>query len=176
MTAKDIKIERAWAMPNKWTFTIKPIWKLIQEELTDGVWIDPFCGKYSPATIKNDLNPEIEADFHLDALIFLQKQKTNCADGAFYDPPYSMHQAAEVYKKYGIEKLKHGVANMKYWSDIKKELARIIMVGGKAICCGWNTGGIGKNGGFDMCRILIVNHGGNKNDTLVTVERKNTLL
>ena len=36
-------IERKWAMPNKNTFSIKPIKELILDELTDGVWIDPFA-------------------------------------------------------------------------------------------------------------------------------------
>jgi len=32
--------------------------------------------------------------------------------------------------------------------------------------------GIGKNRGFEMTRILLVPHGGSKNDTIVTVETK----
>jgi len=32
--------------------------------------------------------------------------------------------------------------------------------------------GIGKNRGFEMVEILLVPHGGSKNDTIVTVERK----
>jgi hypothetical protein len=31
----DMRIERIWAMPNKWTFTIKPIRELIKEEMTE---------------------------------------------------------------------------------------------------------------------------------------------
>lgn len=33
--------------------------------------------------------------------------------------------------------------------------------------------GLGKNRGFKMTRILLVAHGGSKNDTIVTVEIKN---
>ena len=36
-----MKIEKIWAMPNKNTFSIKPIKKLIEEEKTQGLWIDP---------------------------------------------------------------------------------------------------------------------------------------
>ena len=32
--------------------------------------------------------------------------------------------------------------------------------------------GLGKNRGFEMLEILLVPHGGSKNDTIVTVERK----
>ena len=61
---------------------------------------------------------------------------------------------------------------MKYWADCKNEIARIIKPGGKAICFGWNSMGLGKNRGFKMERILLVPYGGSKNDTIVTVEKK----
>lgn len=32
-----MKIERQWAMPNKWTFRIKPIKELLMQEITDGL-------------------------------------------------------------------------------------------------------------------------------------------
>lgn len=61
-------IERKWAMSNKWTFTIPPIRDLLKEEMTEGVWVDPFAGENSPASITNDLNPDRRADCHMDAL------------------------------------------------------------------------------------------------------------
>lgn len=42
---KKIKFERVWAMPSKWTFTIKPIKKFLQEEVSGSFWIDPFAGE-----------------------------------------------------------------------------------------------------------------------------------
>ncbi len=60
-------INRFWAMPNKWTFQIKPIAELLTRYVGDGKgWIDPFAGMYSPAEITNDLNPEMKALFHKD--------------------------------------------------------------------------------------------------------------
>ncbi len=35
-----------------------------------------------------------------------------------------------------------------------------------------NSMGMGKNRGFEIQRILLVPHGGNHNDTIVTVEKK----
>ena len=63
-----MRIDRIWAMPNKWTFQIPPIAALLKEEMTGGIWIDPFAGKSSPAHIKNDLNPKCSAAYHMDAL------------------------------------------------------------------------------------------------------------
>jgi len=81
-----MRIDRIWAMPNKWTFQIPPIAALLKEEMTGGIWIDPFAGKSSPAHIKNDLNPKCSAAYHMDALEFLKLFDNDSADGILYDP------------------------------------------------------------------------------------------
>jgi hypothetical protein len=61
-----MRVYREWAMPNKWTFLIKPIKELLDKYVLDGKdWIDPFAGDNSPAGITNDLNPKSPAQFHL---------------------------------------------------------------------------------------------------------------
>jgi hypothetical protein len=168
-------ITRKWAMPNKNTFTIKPIRVLIEKYIgvfgqLSKVIVDPFANTSRYGTITNDINPEMPTDFHLDALEFLQKLDTASADMVLYDPPFSLNQAIKCYKSYGKDKF--NVGNMQYWARCKDEIARIIKPSGVVICCGWNTNGLGKNRNFEMLEILIVHHGGSKNDTLVTVELK----
>lgn len=77
-----------------------------------------------------------------------------------------------MYKSYGKDKLTVHVSNMGYWAKCKDEVARILKPAGVAIICGWSSNGIGKNRGFEMNEILLVPHGGSKNDTIVTVEHK----
>lgn len=166
-----MRIERIWAMPNKWTFTIKPIKELLVDEVNEGLWCDPFAGKHSPAQVTNDLNESNTTTHHLDALDFLQKQESEKYDGVLYDPPYSITQAKQCYDGFGKDMFVE-VTRMDYWSRCKNEMKRILKTNGKVICFGWNTMGLGKNRGFEMSRILIVPHGGSRNDTLVTVERK----
>lgn len=152
-------------MPSLWTFTIKPIRELVERNVGTGKgWIDPFAGNNSPAFLRNDIEEKTAASYHFDALTFLKKQKDNLFDGCLYDPPYSITQARNYGKK--------EFASMKYWADCKKEVARIIKPGGKAICFGWSSMGIGKTRGFEMIEILLVPHGGSKNDTICTVEVK----
>ena len=164
-------IRRIWAMPNRLTFTIKPIKELIERYVT-GVVVDPFANSSKYGTITNDLNPEFKTDYNLDALTFLRKLDDGIADVVLFDPPYSISQAAECYKNYGKAKLEKNVANMGYWGDCKNEVARITKTGGVVVICGWSSNGIGINRNFKMIEILIVPHGGSKNDTIVTVERK----
>lgn len=59
-----MQIERKWAMPNSETFSIKPIKELLQEEVDDGIWLDPFARNSKIATITNDLNPNCDTDYH----------------------------------------------------------------------------------------------------------------
>lgn len=170
---EDLIITKTWAMPNSKTFTIKPIKEFVEVEVhKGGVIVDPFANSCKYGTITNDLNPEFETDYHIDALEFLKQIDSDSVDLVLYDPPYSISQAAEMYKSYGKDKLKINVANMKYWSECKNEIARILKRHGRVICCGWNTNGLGKNRNFEMTEILIVAHGGSKNDTLVTLEYK----
>lgn len=159
--------ERVWAMPNKWTFTIKPIRELLLEEMTDGIWLDPLCGKHSPVDWKycNDLSIDMFCRYHMDALEWLRGIRSNFASGIIKDPPYSFTQAT---RRYGGK----GYGNKRYWSLLRDEIGRIIKPGGKAICCGWNSGGLGLKRGFTLQRILLVPHGGGRNDTIVTVETK----
>ena len=158
-------------MPSRHTFTIKPIKHLLDQELTDGLWLDPFCGEHSPATLTNDLNTSIEAHHHQDAYEFLIDFDACQADGILFDPPYSVRQVSECYKRFGYN-VTQQTTQSSWYSKLKDEIARIIKGGGKVICCGWNSQGIGKTRGFEMNRILLVPHGGPHNDTIVTVETK----
>lgn len=168
-----MEINRVWAMPDSRTFNIEPIRKLLCRYCKEGMTIiDPFANKSKFGTITNDLNPEYDTDYHLDALEFLKTMKSSSADIVLYDPPYSLTQAAQCYSSYGKDKLEINVANMKYWKLCKDNISRIVRNGGQSICFGWNTNGIGKNRNFELKEILIIAHGGSRNDTIVTVEKK----
>jgi hypothetical protein len=165
-----IRIDRVWSMPSRWTFKIKPIHDFVYEYVGRGfIWVDPFAGFNSPAQITNDLNPESPAKFHLDAMEFLKSLPEKSADGVLFDPPYSPLQIMECYKGFGVEKYN---TKMNFWSDCKNEIDRIVKPGGYVLCFGWNTMGMGKNRGYEMEHILLVPHGGSRNDTICTAEKK----
>jgi len=167
-------INRVWAMPNKWTFKIKPIKELLNRYVEDGKgWIDPFAGMFSPAEYTNDLNPKCKADHHLESLEFakLMKEKLGTVNGCIFDPPYSLTQVSRSYKDMGKEY--HNVNDRTgAFTKTRDIIAQIIKLKGLVIYFGWNTNAFGKKRGFEIIEILIVAHGGNRNDTLVTVEKK----
>lgn len=162
-----LRMERIWAMPNKLTFQIKPIKDLLREEMTSGLWIDPFAGVYSPASITNDLNMERKTMYHMDALDFLKMFDAESVDGVLYDPPYSPRQVRECYDN--IDGRIKWDGTTRFWSETKDEVQRILRPDGKVICFGWNSMGCGISCGFRMTRILMVPHGGMRNDTICTV-------
>lgn len=172
----DILFKRAWAMPNGKTFSIKPIKEFIEDDYqhyqNGGVIVEPFAGDSVYGTITNDLNPDKNTTHHMDALEFLKSLPDNSADMVLYDPPYSITQAATLYKSYGKERLECSVANMRYWKLCKDNVARILKKGGVCLSFGWNTNGLGKGRGFELTQVLIVAHGGSKNDTLCVREYK----
>ena len=165
-------------MPNKNTFSIKPIREFLNTYLDDviknnGVIVDPFSGgvRLTANSVTNDLNPEIEADSHLDALEFLKGVPDESADAVLYDPPYSLRQVVECYKGFG--KIVTQEDTKSSWrARHLDEIERILKPGGKAFCFGWNSNGVGKKRHFRLISVLIVAHGGSKNDTICTCEVK----
>lgn len=120
-----MKLERIWGFPSKNTFSIKPISLLLTEEVSEGLWIDPFANSSKVATITNDLNTEYDTDYHMDALDFLRLFSDNEVDGVLYDPPYSNRQVSEVYKGVGLPVNKETTQST-FWGNQKKEIARIV--------------------------------------------------
>jgi hypothetical protein len=147
-----MEITRKWAMPNKRTFTIKPIREIICRYKKEGLWLDPFPFPYKE-----------------DALKYLSTFEDNCADGVLFDPPYSPRQLKECYDSQGM--VLHDTKSS-VWANWKDKIASVIKQGGLCLSFGWSSQGLGKNRGFEIIEIMLVAHGGNHNDTIVVVERK----
>jgi len=158
-------------MANKWTFQIPPIAALLARYVGDGKgWVDPFAGMSSPAELKNDLNPDMPTQYHLDALDFLE-QLSGQFRGILFDPPYSYHQMKECYEEIGKGEITARHAT-NFYGDLRHAISDKIILGGIAISFGWNSIGMGKTHGFEIVEILLVCHGRAHNDTIVTVDRK----
>lgn len=162
-------------MPNSNTFSIKCIEKLINKYLKpEMLSVDPFANTCKLAAITNDLNPEYDTDYHLDAVDFLKMFDSNSVDFVFYDPPYSLRQVSEVYKSVGVEVTTETTQSIWRTKHIN-EIARILKPNGIVMCFGWNSSGVGITRGMELLEVLLVCHGGSHNDTICTVEKKTQL-
>ena len=167
----NVKFTRVWCMPDKYTFNIKPIRKLLDYYVGDGKgWIDPFSGEESPAEITNDINPQRKAKYHLHAVDFCKQLNGTLYNGVLFDPPYSLRQVKECYDSVGID-MSFEDSKM-FPTNVKDLIAPKIRPNGTVICCGWDSTGFGKGRGFELIELLLVCHGGRHNDTIVTVEKR----
>lgn len=172
-------INRIWEMPNSRTFKIRAFTKLIKKYAVDGfIILDPFANEHSIKEhlanckyISNDLDPKYQCDYSLEANDFLRQFEDGSVDMVLYDPPYTPRQVKEVYTTL------HRTVTMSdtqasYWSSFKKEISRVLKPNGICISFGWSSNGIGKVNSMQIIEILLVAHGGSKNDTIATVEVK----
>lgn len=183
---RGVKFTRIWAMPNHETFKIVPIAKLLKRYVPERYaydWVDPFCGDNSPAWWRNDHDTKKgePGAWHMEALKFAEFMRKNLStpegvlhqnlDGILFDPPYSFRQISEHYKSVG-QKANKLHTSMAFYEKVKSAFCELIRPGGYAISFGWNTNGFGRARGFVIVEILMIAHGGSKNDTIVVVERK----
>tara|TARA_R100000654_G_scaffold64781_1_gene92480 strand:- start:242 stop:802 length:561 start_codon:yes stop_codon:yes gene_type:complete len=179
-----MKVIRIKDKPNSETFQIKEFFKIIQNyHVSCRSSIDPFARNTRNmfpdqdlygnnfSHITNDLNENCDTDYHMDALDFLKMFESRSIDFVLFDPPYSLRQVKECYNSVGVDNMTQHQS--KYWySDLKNEIARITIPGAIVISFGWNSNGMGKNRNFRIEEIIMCSHGGNHNDTIMTIERK----
>lgn len=151
--------------PKKYTFEM-PLVKRFVEVNSFGKVLNLFAGK----TILNldetrvDLNKDMPADYHMDSYDFVLMAIENkwVYDTIIFDPPYNLRKSREKYNGIYTSRLR----------KIRTLLPQILKIGGIIINFGYDTTGMGKKRGFEKEHVLIINHGGDHNDTLCLIERK----
>lgn len=166
--------KRAWAMPNSETFTIPPINDFVCRYTRDKFVIDPFARNSQLAQITNDLNPETNAKFHMDAEEFVKKILSDGIkfDVALFDPPYSPRQISECYQNIGRKATMKDTQNTALYRKVRNYMDELIKPEGFVLSFGWNSNGMGKTRGYKIVELLLVAHGGGHNDTICIAEQK----
>ena len=162
-------------MPNGNTFSVPPIGGFVQSFLKGSrVSIDPFARNKRWATHTNDLNPNTEAEHHMDAEAFLHMLAGRGvkADLILFDPPYSPRQISECYKSIGMEVGMKETQNAALYARVKNAIMGVLSEQAVVLSFGWNSSGMGKKHGFEQIEILLVAHGGGHNDTICLAERR----
>lgn len=164
-----IVYERMWTMPSKWTFDMRPVVDLLDFYSVGDGWADPFGAKNKIAEYTNNFQ-----DGGPDAFEFMQSFEDHFLAGVLFDPPYSMEQVKRSYGAVGISNWQTRFGNNKNggFPNVKDEISRTLKPGGIVISFGWNSNGLGKGRGFIIERVVNLAHGGNRHDTIITVERK----
>lgn len=164
-----MKFSRQWAMPNADTFSVPCIGDFVKSYMT-GVSVDPFARNKRWATHTNDLNPNTEAEYHMDAVAFLEMLAGQGvkAGVVLLDPPYSPGQIKECYaiagKSFGMTDAQNGAL----YSNVRSAAMKLCTIGTHVLSFGWNSCGMGPK--FEQREIMLVAHGGAHNDTICLAE------
>ena len=150
-----ITMERVWTMPSHRTFTMPPVKKLIKQE---------------SAGCKNIIEP-FPFQSKIDVFDYLQSIPDESADLALVDPPYTRRQVSEHYKEQGV-KVTGWHTSSGWTTKVKREVARKIKPGGKAITFGYDSAGLHKKNGMQIYRILLCHSGVDHYDLICTCDRK----
>lgn len=162
-----MRISRIWQMPSTDTFDVPAIGEFVKSYLRQSkISVDPFARNKKWATYTNDLNPETSAEYHMDAVEFLEFLKSQGIqpDLIILDPPYSLHQVTKSYSRYGDKRVNA-------LTPVYDLCAEMLPVNGVTLSFGFNTNGICRDG-FEIEQIMLVAHGGHHNDTICMAERR----
>jgi hypothetical protein len=151
--------------PKKFTFE-QPQLKRWIEQRSRGKVLNLFAGntRLLLDEVRVDSNPRMPADYHMDAhqFVAMAREKNLKFDTVILDPPYTMRKSREKYQGHQIGK----------FTQLKDQLMPILAPDATVIQLGWSSTGMGKVRGFRMDAICLVNHSGDHDDTIVTVERR----
>lgn len=148
---------------NRYTFSVKSIRKWVENQC-EGYTLNAFAGKTKLQLVdevRNDLDVEAEADYHMDAVDFVKSWTGDLFDTVLLDPPYSFRKSMEMY----------GGRKASRFRQLKDELSSIMIHGGIVITFGYHSVCMGMGRGFTVERIALFSHGGAIHDTIATVER-----
>lgn len=150
----------------RYTFKNKKV-KAWVEENAEGYVLNLFAGKYrlNCDEVRNDLDENMDAGFHMDALDFLKywhENKLVKFNTVLLDPPYSFRKCMTKY---------NGVVSSRFY-QVKNHILDILAPHGIVITFGYHSNSMGKNRGFKQEHLLVMSHGGAIHDTFAIIERK----
>ena len=152
---------------HRYTFSIRPIREWVESNC-EGRVLNLFAGitKLDIDEVRNDMDMESLAEYHMDAVEFLRSWHGEKFDTILLDPPYAYRKSMEMYK--GIK--------CSPFKQLKDEITRVLKIGGKVITFGYHSNTMGQFRGFIIEKICLFSHGGAIHDTIASVERYNNLV
>ena len=147
----------------RYTFESPKIKKWVEEN-SSGLILNLFAGRtrLNPFEVRVDVDPEMDANFHMDALDFVCDSYANSFDTIILDPPYSYRKSMEMY-------------NGNYSSRFKliaDNIPRILNPDGRVISFGYHSTFMGKKRGFYLDTMCVFAHGGAQHCTIAIIEKE----
>jgi hypothetical protein len=147
---------------NRYTFHIRPVREWVENNC-EGRVLNLFAGKTRLRVneIRNDKDVEMPANYHLDALEFLNTWQGPRFNTILLDPPYAYRKSMELYK---------GIVCSPF-RRLKDAAVNCLEPGGIVITFGYHSIVMGRVRAFQLEKIGLFSHGGAIHDTIASVER-----
>jgi hypothetical protein len=151
----------------RYTFRNNRIREWVENHCEGPYVLNLFAGKYRLnlpeewREIRNDLNPDMDAEFHQDSLDFVRGCQRKFST-VILDPPYSYRKCMTKYQ---------GVISSAF-NQVKNKVVDILEPNGIVITFGYHSNVMGQRRGFEQEHILLMSHGGAIHDTIAVIERK----
>lgn len=164
-------LTRLFSMPNGDTFSMKPVADFIARHADrTGLVVDPFARNSRIGDLRNDLNPKTDAEYHMNAIDFLESlaDRTDITT-VLFDPPYSPRQISECYAEAGLTATMKDTQNARFYKACRDAMKKFLMPGDIVLSFGWNSIGMGAE--WERLETMLVYHGGAHNDTICCADR-----
>ncbi|MDR5657661.1 hypothetical protein RH831_10785 [Halodesulfurarchaeum sp. HSR-GB] len=148
---------------NRWTFENKKIRRYVEDKL-EGRVLNATAGKthlkHDQDVIRNDIDPEKDADVHVDVRDLLDEFEPESFDTVVYDPPFTKSQADTTYN----------TDHPGYGQAVKSVFDDLLRPGGQLIQVGYTSNGMPLDWGYERTHIGLMNTFGRQYDILITVD------
>ena len=150
-------------MLGRWTFEYSAARDIVREEMGGRV-LNACAGKtklnHDGEIVRNDLNPERDADTHVDVAEIAAHFEPQSFDTVLFDPPFDETQAEDKYD---------GLHAKDVYAALE-QFRELVRPGGKVVCFGWNSWGMRSFPAFERSRTTLLQRGPIHRDVIVTVD------
>ena len=154
-------------MLSRWTFDYEPARSIVEEHMHGRV-LNACAGKtklqHDDEIVRNDLNPDRDADVHLDVAEIADHFEQMSFDTVLFDPPFDQKQAEEKYD---------GVHASDVYSALR-QFNELVRPGGHVITFGWNSWGMRSFPAFERVETVLLQRGPLHRDFIVSVDKRTT--
>lgn len=149
----------------RWTFEYQPAREFVEDRLHGRV-LNACAGKtkldHDGEVVRNDLNPERDADLHVDVTEIADHFVTGEFDVVVFDPPFDDHQAEDKYDGLRADSV----------LEAFQQFQKLVRPNGHVITFGWNSWGMTSIDAFDREETVLLQRGPCLRDVIVTVDRR----
>lgn len=151
----------------RWSFQYTPAREFVEDRLHGRV-LNACAGKtvleHDDEILRNDLNPDRDADLHVDVCEIAKHVEPGSVDTVVFDPPFDDEQAEDKYDSLRADDV---LAAFEQFNEL-------VRPGGCVITFGWNSWGMSSHPSFVREETVLFQRGPCLRDVIATVDRRNT--